>query len=294
MEIEIKPGKYILAVSGGVDSMVLLDLLAKKPDIELIVAHFNHGIRDESPEDEKLVAQKAQELGLALEVGYGRLGNYASEEAAREARYRFLQAVRLKHNAGMVITAHHQDDLIETAFINLLRGTGRRGLSAISSNRGVLRPLLSYSKEQIITYAAKHKLSWNEDKTNEDNNYLRNYLRNNVIKGLTLGQRQMLIKNIDKVAIINQKLNPEIAKISQVVYEHQVINRSSFALLPSGLAEELVAYWLRQNGLLDFDRKTVNRINTALRTFKGDSWCPVAGRLKLKISKKTARFSYSV
>ncbi len=117
MEISIStPGKYVLAVSGGVDSMTLLHLLSKKPVVELVVAHFDHGIRPDSTEDERLVAETAQEYNLPLEVGHGKLDAGASEKNAREARYQFLESVAKKHTAKGVITAHHQDDLIGTIF----------------------------------------------------------------------------------------------------------------------------------------------------------------------------------
>src|SRR5438270_2251525 len=118
MKVNVPPGRYVLAVSGGVDSMVLLDLLAKLPGLELVVAHFNHGIRPESVNDEELVANRAKRLNLPLELGYASLGQGASEATARQARYQFLEAVQKKYKAKAIITAHHQDDWIETAVIN--------------------------------------------------------------------------------------------------------------------------------------------------------------------------------
>src|SRR5665213_4424111 len=108
MRIEVLPGKYALAVSGGVDSMALLDMLAKKPGVNLVVAHFNHGIRGDSGHDEKLVKQAAAAYGLIFELGAARLGKGASEAAAREARYDFLNRVMKKHQADAIISAHHQ------------------------------------------------------------------------------------------------------------------------------------------------------------------------------------------
>jgi tRNA(Ile)-lysidine synthetase-like protein len=294
MRIDIKPGKYVLAVSGGVDSMVLLDLLAKMPDIELIVAHFNHGMRDGSSEDEKLVAQKARELGLDFEVGYGRLGNNASEETARKARYLFLYEVQNKHKAKAVITAHHQDDLIETALINLLRGTGRKGIVSISTNKQVIRPLLACSKQEIIEYAKKNKLDWREDPTNSQTVYLRNALRDRLHQNMTRGHRQELICNIEIVAKIDNLLDYEIATLSQSICDGKLINRAGFTSIPIDLGNELIAYWLRQNNLTDYDKQTINRLNMALRTYKQASLCPVKKDLELIINKNTAYFSISV
>src|SRR5690348_16932946 len=113
MDISIKPGKYIVAVSGGVDSMVLLNLLAKSKGLDLIIAHFEHGIRSDSKEDLELVRAAAAHYGLPFVWEHGHLGPNASEAAAREARYTFLRRVRAEHAAKAIVTAHHQDDLLE-------------------------------------------------------------------------------------------------------------------------------------------------------------------------------------
>src|SRR6478752_10282835 len=105
MKVVVEPGRYVLAVSGGVDSMTLLDILAKKPGVELIVAHFNHGIREDSGQDEELVGQAAATYGLVFEIGSAQLGKNASEAAARDARYGFLRQVQAKYKAKAIITA---------------------------------------------------------------------------------------------------------------------------------------------------------------------------------------------
>jgi tRNA(Ile)-lysidine synthase len=122
MAILIHPGKYVVAVSGGVDSVVLLDHLAGHPEYELVVAHFDHGIRDDSREDEAFVRSLAEKYNVPFESKREDLGKQASEELARDRRYAFLRSVAGKHNA-QIITAHHADDAVETIAINLLRGT---------------------------------------------------------------------------------------------------------------------------------------------------------------------------
>ena len=119
----LKPGKYVLAVSGGVDSMTLLDVLSKNTELDLVVAHFNHGIRDDSSEDEKLVLEAARKYNLSVRLGHARLGPKASEADARQARYIFLHSVVRQEDAKALITAHHQDDMLETAILNLLMVT---------------------------------------------------------------------------------------------------------------------------------------------------------------------------
>lgn len=176
--IETLPvGTYIVAVSGGVDSVVLLDLLRQQPGLDLIVAHVNHGIRDDDAlRDAEFVGRLAAEYGLPFELHTAQLGQKASEESARRVRYDFLRLICKKYKAPLV-TAHHQDDLIETMIINLLRGTSWRGLCSLRSSASVRRPFLQTAKHDIVTYAKDHHLTWHEDETNNSYTYLRNYVR---------------------------------------------------------------------------------------------------------------------
>ena len=170
--------KYIIAVSGGVDSVVLLDMASKWNDAELIVAHFDHGIRDDSSADARFVEWLAKQYGLLFESQRGELGKNASEDTARQARYIFLRGIAKKHTAQLV-TAHHSNDIIETIVINLLRGTGWRGLCSLRSE-AIYRPLLDVKKTELVEYALVHRLEWCEDSTNQSLQYLRNYVRRQV------------------------------------------------------------------------------------------------------------------
>lgn len=179
--------KYIVAVSGGVDSVVLLDALVRKDAInervvlgeptarELIVAHFDHGIRPDSHEDAAFVKQLADTYGLDYVGRREELGKGASEELARQRRYKFLFDLAKKHNAT-IVTAHHADDVVETIAINCQRGTGWRGV-AVLGRPGIWRPLLEVRKRDLLQYAKMQQLEWREDSTNEDLGYLRNRLR---------------------------------------------------------------------------------------------------------------------
>lgn len=294
MDISVEDGLYVVAVSGGVDSMVLLDLLHKKPGISLIVAHFDHGIRKYATGDENLVAQVASRYGLKLEVGRGNLGPHASEAKAREARYRFLEAVRAKYSAKAIITAHHQDDLLETALINIIRGTGRRGLSSMASNKQLIRPLLPYPKIKLIKYAKRHGLRWLDDPTNLETKYLRNYVRHNVITKMSAKQKEELLSNIDKVAKINKMTDEQLATISQnVLTQERLILREKFAALPADIGKELVIYWLRQLHAAAIDKKMVQRLSTAIKVAPAGTLHDVDARWKLALSKSTAQFRSS-
>jgi len=166
-----------VAVSGGVDSVVLLDMLVSRCKVEpckLVVAHFDHGIRPDSNNDAVFAKELAEKYKLQFEAKREELGPSCSEEKARNRRYEFLRSVVKKYDAKLV-TAHHADDVVETIAINLLRGTGWRGLAVLDSD--VYRPLVDMTKSEIIGYAKKHHLEWREDSTNSSDDYLRNRVR---------------------------------------------------------------------------------------------------------------------
>jgi len=292
MNLTVPPGKYVLAVSGGVDSMVLLDVLSERSDLCLVVAHFDHGIRPESYLDEELIRKVAGQKGLSLEVGHGGLDSNASEDKARQARYEFLNKFKKSYGAQAIITAHHQDDLIETAFWNLIRGTNRQGLTAIN-NSLILRPMLSISKKAILDYAEKKQLEWIEDNTNNKDTYLRNYLRRNILKDLKSSDRQLMLKNLEKVAYINRELNERIATLSHSLEKNAVIDREKFTLLPSEVAHEVMAYWLKDHKVRDFDKRTVQRLSLGLKTARANTKEAVKAGVWLKIDHKTAHFTTS-
>ena len=270
--------------------MVLLDILSRKDNLQLVVAHFNHGIRPDSADDERLVADTAKKYGLGIEIGRVKLGLRASEEKARRARYDWLRAIMEKHSAKAIITAHHQDDLLETAMINILRGTGRRGLSAISDNPEVIRPLLTVTKRQLIRYAKLQKLNWREDVTNQDDSHLRNYIRNRFLDNLPSAKRIELLKNIEKVAKINKTVNELIATISHNISVNGKINRQQFAQLPVEIAGELIIHWLRKSDFTGYDKKMVNRLMLAIKTGRAGTRHKVSGALELIISQREAFF----
>lgn len=173
-----RPGKYVVAVSGGVDSMSLLYMLFEHGGYELEVAHCNHGIRLDSYTDEQLVHEMAAEYGLPFQNVRLQLGGDASEDDARRARYDFLYSVLEDASADAIITAHHLDDRAETMLLNKQRGAGWMGLSPLHETETIKRPLLNVNKEAIYRYAKEHNLKWREDRSNLDPEYTpRNKIR---------------------------------------------------------------------------------------------------------------------
>lgn len=255
LAIDVKPGKYIVAVSGGVDSVVLLDLLASQPGLDLVVAHFDHGIRPDSAADREFVERLAQGYGRPFEYAQGKLGAEASEETARQARYEFLGSIKKRHKADAILTAHHQDDVIETAIINLIRGTHRKGLSSLKSTARVIRPLLDYSRPDIEGYAKRRGLEWRDDPSNADTRYLRNYVRLAIVPQLA-GQdpawRQRFLNKISRSAQINQEIDGAIDHLAEKKLEIEegriTIPRGWLIMLPNSVGQEVLAYAIERLG----------------------------------------------
>jgi len=179
--------KLLLAVSGGIDSMVLLDLMIKN-QMNIAVAHCNFSLRGaESDFDQEFVSDYCKKNRISLYTKQLDTKKYAEDNkksiqvAARELRYSWFFELKNKHNFDYIATAHHLDDSVETFFINLLRGTGIEGLLGISENNDIIRPLLDFSKTEIEKYALENNLKWREDSSNNSDKYERNKLRHNVI-----------------------------------------------------------------------------------------------------------------
>ncbi len=188
--IDIKR-KYLLAVSGGIDSMVMCDVFLQNK-ISFGVAHCNFQLRgSESDGDENLVKQWCENNSIPFFVKKMNTKQYADEHrlsvqvAARELRYRFFYELIEKEAFDFIATAHHQDDNIETVLFHFFRGTGIQGMTGIpAENKKTARPFLHISKKEIICYARDHKIVYRDDRSNQKNDYTRNKLRNDIIPQL--------------------------------------------------------------------------------------------------------------
>lgn len=207
----------VLAVSGGVDSMVLLEILSQiNTSIEghnkqLVVAHFDHNVREDSYLDAQFVKQKAEELGLIYFVQRWENPSMSDFEAnARQARYRFFAEVARSMDTNVIVTGHHLNDQIETVLMRLIRGTSIRGIRGIqtdyqlpvklmdepkSINLYLIRPLLEITKEELYHYANKYQVPFHEDSTNSGTAYFRNRVRNHIVP-LLEKENPNVLKNI--------------------------------------------------------------------------------------------------
>lgn len=181
----LKPGRsYVVAVSGGRDSVVLLDLLSRLQEEwgwDLIVAHLDHAQREASADDARFVGTLADRYGHRYMLGI-LPPEQRSETDMRQARHEWLENIRHESGADKVLTAHHADDRLETALWHAMRGADRHGLTSLGAQRGlIVRPLIGFGRGDIVTYAASRGLEWREDVTNEDRSYTRNLIRHELL-----------------------------------------------------------------------------------------------------------------
>ena len=232
--------KVILALSGGIDSMVLADLLLKAK-VEFVAAHCNFHLRgEESDGDEKFVREFAEKHGIQCFEKHFETEKYAVEQgisiemAARDLRYAWFEELRQQLGYDKIAVAHHADDQAETFFINLLRGAGLNGLKGMKPQNGVIiRPLLWASREQIHQYAVENQILWREDHTNAESVYLRNKIRNQLLPAFDELQpeaRQGLYKSLEHLSSENELYRALLKeKLAQMVECDEKVQRFSFS-----------------------------------------------------------------
>ena len=185
--------------------MVLLERFFRDEPENIVVAHFNHGTRTSADLDEQFVFSRCKELKVPFETMKIMLGEGVSEELARQKRYDFLYHVANKYG-GEIYTAHHLDDLIESIAINLIRGTGWRGLTPFSDNR-IHRPFIEmgFYKTDILRFAAENKVLFREDPTNSTDDYLRNRVRSKLLI-MPRAEKERLIDFYKRQTIIRHEI----------------------------------------------------------------------------------------
>lgn len=277
--------KYVLAISGGIDSCVILDMVANGLLYGLsqrnsIVAHFDHGIREESNYDAELVRRLAKKYGFEFVLDEAKLGEYVSEDTARQARYGFLRSVAKKNNAK-IVTAHHQDDLLETVIMNILRGTGWRGLAPMWA-KDIERPLLRYSKADLVEYAIEHKLEWAEDETNYSPKYFRNRIRE-IVYRMEPSDRRKLINFSNE----QKKLRQEIEEILNQTINLSELKKEVIEKLPNQVAVEVLRKWTGEK--LTYPQ--INKLLNDIENTKGGIDIQPGGKLVVKIRKGILKLS---
>ena len=185
---ELLSAKLLLAVSGGVDSMVMLDVL-KKLNLNIFVAHCNFKLRGEESEAEtQFLKSYLEQQNIPHQIIYFDTEDYAQNQklsiqlAARKLRYNWFYDLLKTQNLDYIITAHHLDDQVETFLINFTRGTGIEGLTGMpAKNDKIMRPFLVASRQEILDYANTNQVEWRDDSSNASTKYFRNKIRHKVV-----------------------------------------------------------------------------------------------------------------
>ena len=251
--------RIVIGVSGGPDSICLLHILNKLKktlNISLFVAHINHMIREEAEEETRYVKNFCKEIGIECFVKYTNVISKASEEkigteeAGRKARYGFFEEVADKVNANKIATAHNSNDNAETVLMNIIRGagtTGLKGIEAIRDNK-FIRPIIECERTEIEEYCKENNLQPRIDKSNFENIYTRNKIRN------------ILIPEIKKE--FNPNIIEALEKLSQVARtESKFINNYAYEILN----KELLISKDTENKILILDLKKFNKQDIVIK-----------------------------
>lgn len=262
-----------VAVSGGLDSMVLLHLLAHIPAEarpQLTVAHLNHGLREsESAEDQRLVESACEQVGLSFvtkTLASGLIANVQKqtvEEAARSYRYQWLEETAVEVGATAIATGHHADDQAETVLHHLARGTGLRGLQGMLPDRKLplgirlLRPLLEFSRNQLQNYANWQQIAFREDSTNTDTRFTRNKIRHELLPTVSLKNGSTIKQQLNQLAgsaaeAINvlDRISTDLAEVSIITRtaDHVLLRADSLASVPAAVRCHFFTWlWIQQS-----------------------------------------------
>ena len=249
----LKPSElYLVALSGGADSVALL-LLLKNAHFNVHAAHCNFRLRDdESDRDEAFCVELCQRLGVELHRAhfdtreYAELHKVSIEMAARELRYKWFEQLRQDIGAAGICVAHHRDDSVETVLLNLVRGTGLRGLTGIQPRNGnILRPLLCVSRAEIEAFLAEKGQKYVTDSTNLEADVQRNIVRLEVLpllRKLNPAVAENIQRTAENLVEAQQVLNVAIAKIN----DSNILNLSDIEIY--GSSEYLTFEWLKKYG----------------------------------------------
>lgn len=233
---------YLLAVSGGVDSMVLADLF-QVSGFKFQIAHINYHLRNEDSNlDQKLVSDFCKRYEIPFHLYEVSAKDKKPENSiqnwARELRYQFFRKIQKDQNLEYLVTAHHLNDQLETFIINLSKAAGIKGLSGIPANENnIIRPLLNFSKDEIYEFAKENKIEFREDVSNQKTDYLRNKVRHHVVPELEKingnflqnFSRSIEILNQTKV-VLNDLINGKINSFEKDIETGQtIVNKEKFS-----------------------------------------------------------------
>ena len=257
--------KSIVCCSGGIDSVVLVNLMLSISK-NFVVAHCNFNLRgDESNEDQEFVRKLCDKYSLEFFTKsfntkkFKQDSNKSIQMIARDLRYDFFEELSSKLNINYILTAHHLNDSLESFIINISRGSGLDGLIGIPENNNkIIRPLIGFQKNKIVDYAKTNNLKWRQDSSNKNNSYLRNNIRNSIIPELEKLEGNFLKnfkKSISYLRISNTLIHEKIDELKHNLLEYK---ENEISIKISNLEkinkEVFLYYFLRDFGFVDWDK----------------------------------------
>lgn len=250
----------VLAISGGPDSMVMFDLfikLRKELELTLVCAHVNHSLREESKEEYEFVKDFCSKNDVIFEGTT--FENYTSniEGEAHDRRYKFFEELIEKYNASYLATAHHGDDLVETILMKITRGSsleGYTGFNKLSTREHytLVRPLIFYTKDEIMKYANDNNIEYRLDKTNKSDNYTRNRYRNHVLPVLKNENKDIHLKYLkfsEELSKASTFINDYVSKVYENTVENNIINLDKLLEEQYYIVEKVIYEYLKNNYL---------------------------------------------
>jgi tRNA(Ile)-lysidine synthase len=280
--------KVLLAVSGGIDSMVLLHLF-EKSEFDYGIVHCNFNLRgEESDKDEEFVKKHVLEHGVpaffeSFETKeYAQLCGISIEMAARDLRYEYFERIRSKNKYDFIATAHHEDDLIETFFLNLSRKTGIKGLTGIKDKTcKIIRPLLWVGRKEIEQFAADNYIDFREDSSNNEVVYQRNFLRHKILplfSELNPAFKKNLLASVENLKdaekvysgfLNSEKENVVSRKENEVLIEIEALQKSAY---PKTLLLEILSEF-------NFNPTVIDKVLQSFETESGKRFFSKTHRL---------------
>ncbi|MCZ0932703.1 MAG: tRNA lysidine(34) synthetase TilS [Oligoflexia bacterium] len=253
-------------MSGGLDSIVLFDLLkelSQPCQLKLYITHIHHGdssqkkIKNYRDKAKKFVSNLSQKDNFEFLSPEPANKILKSEEEFRKFRHSYFKKFLKQKKADLIALAHNQDDLLETRLIQLIRGCGRKGLSSMSYYEPpYLRPLLFWTRKEINSYALKQNLKWQEDPSNRENRFLRNWIRNKWLKDLE-HKRQGAVKSLARSL---EALSACKTKDLQIYIDSKGINRQLLMVLPAKEKKRALAFYMRENSLSNYGQSHIEEI----------------------------------
>ncbi len=275
--------RFVIGVSGGLDSVALLHALHALHFDDLVVCHMNHLLRGaESQKDATFVRKLAMKFNYTLDsvqvdvAGYAAEHKLSIETAARTLRHQFFAICAEEHGCSQVFLAHHADDQAETVLSNTLRGCGLAGLGGMrfctpmDSGITLLRPMLGIRRSEIADYAKEHRLKWREDLSNADPQHTRNRLRHQILPALSQAMQRDVVPALTRLATIAEREDDYLAKLTLQAFEsaqhkdHRQLNLGTLLSCHAAIQHRVVHHWLKQNSVPNLSAEVIDAVTRLL------------------------------